>query len=89
MQPLYNLFAVDNHSGSLSFGHYTAFMRHPVNRKWYDCNDTSVTEERRAEDVVSKNAYLLFYMHQSLAGQRYGSDSLTTQEGGPSKAEER
>lgn len=38
MQALYELVAVDNHSGSMSFGHYTAYLKHPITKKWYDCN---------------------------------------------------
>jgi ubiquitin carboxyl-terminal hydrolase 2/21 len=38
MQTLYELFAVDIHSGSMSFGHYTAYVKHPVTGKWHDCN---------------------------------------------------
>lgn len=38
VQALYDLFAVDNHSGSMSFGHYTAYVKHPVTGQWLDCN---------------------------------------------------
>lgn len=68
---LYDLFAVANHSGTVNFGHYTAFGRladrdHPVNGMtrgglgWRYFDDRSVTETSE-ERVVSKYAYVLFY----------------------------
>ena len=30
----YDLYAVSNHMGSMSGGHYTAYCRHPINRDW-------------------------------------------------------
>jgi ubiquitin carboxyl-terminal hydrolase 4/11/15 len=58
----YRLYAVVNHSGSLSFGHYTAYARVGENeeRPWYHFNDATVSHARE-EDVVSKAAYILFY----------------------------
>lgn len=38
--PLYNLYAVSNHSGNTLGGHYTAYCRHPVLREWYNFNDS-------------------------------------------------
>ena len=35
----YDLYAVINHSGSLSRGHYTATVRADDGR-WFECNDT-------------------------------------------------
>lgn len=40
---LYDLFAVSNHSGSLSFGHYTAYAKNHETGLWYDYNDSSVS----------------------------------------------
>ena len=30
----YDLFAVSNHYGSLGGGHYTAYAKNPVHKKW-------------------------------------------------------
>jgi len=39
----YDLMAVTNHYGSLSFGHYTAYAKNVETGIWYDYNDSSVT----------------------------------------------
>jgi hypothetical protein len=39
---VYDLFAVVNHSGSLTAGHYTAVVQHPLSGVWYAYNDDSV-----------------------------------------------
>ena len=41
---LYNLSGFVSHSGGSSGGHYIAFSRHHVNRKWYCFNDHKVSE---------------------------------------------
>jgi len=57
----YELYAVVNHSGSLGFGHYTAYGRvGDPGREWYHFNDATVTKIS-AEGVVTKAAYILFY----------------------------
>jgi len=56
----YDLYGVSNHHGSLSGGHYTAFAKNRVNKKWYFYDDVRV-KEVRAEDVCTKAAYVLFY----------------------------
>jgi ubiquitin carboxyl-terminal hydrolase 4/11/15 len=58
----YRLYAVVNHSGTLNFGHYTAYARvgEDVERPWYHFNDATVTPANESE-VISKAAYILFY----------------------------
>ncbi|GAU88536.1 hypothetical protein RvY_01219 [Ramazzottius varieornatus] len=58
--PLYSLYAVACHSGSTHCGHYTAFCRHPVSKKWNEYNDARVSPASE-EDVVTSEAYVLFY----------------------------
>ena len=61
----YNLYAVSNHFGNQSGGHYTAYRKNPDN-KWYCFNDDSVSEITNPKDViVSNSAYCLFYERQS------------------------
>jgi ubiquitin carboxyl-terminal hydrolase 4/11/15 len=55
---LYDLFAVSNHFGTLAGGHYTATVFNSLRGKWYDCNDSSVSE---TDDVSESASYLLFY----------------------------
>ena len=55
----YDLYGVVNHFGSQYSGHYTCFTK-ASNNKWYEFDDCSVHEVRE-DDVVTKNAYILFY----------------------------
>lgn len=61
--PVYKLSAVTNHSGSLAGGHYTAQCRSVLDDKWYNCNDSSVGEDKCIEGP-SSSAYVLFYRQQ-------------------------
>jgi hypothetical protein len=62
-EPIYDLFAVSNHSGGLGGGHYTAYGKNPKTKKWYMFNDSS-THEVDASEVVTKQAYVLFYQRR-------------------------
>jgi hypothetical protein len=59
-QAVYDLFAVSVHYGGLGGGHYTAYAKNMTNRRWYDFDDSRVTEMNETE-VLTKNAYILFY----------------------------
>uniref|UniRef100_A0A6B2L6W3 USP domain-containing protein n=1 Tax=Arcella intermedia TaxID=1963864 RepID=A0A6B2L6W3_9EUKA len=61
----YTLYAITNQRGSLSSGHYTAY----VNRynKWYHCNDSSVSLVPNPRSVITEEAYLLFYYRKDQA----------------------
>ncbi|KAK4987874.1 hypothetical protein LTR50_004326 [Elasticomyces elasticus] len=61
---VYDLFAVDNHYGGLGGGHYTAYTRNFFDGKWYDCNDSLVSQVNPSR-VVGSAAYLLFYRRRS------------------------
>jgi len=57
----YNLYAVANHFGNPSGGHYTAYRKNP-NNKWYSFNDGMVEEITEPEKtIVTNGAYCLFY----------------------------
>lgn len=45
----------------MSFGHYTAYAKNHLTGKWYDYNDSSVSELDSPEDVISGGAYVLYY----------------------------
>ncbi|KAI8902828.1 hypothetical protein BC833DRAFT_520566 [Globomyces pollinis-pini] len=66
----YDLYAVSNHFGTLSGGHYTAQVKHQVNDTWYNMDD-SRTSEISEREVKSNAAYLLFYCR---TGQQSMSD---------------
>jgi len=54
----YDLFGVTNHSGSLSSGHYTAYIA--ARGGWQYCDDSRVVKTD-VRDIVSKAAYVLYY----------------------------
>ncbi|GAA5868046.1 hypothetical protein JCM1840_003663 [Sporobolomyces johnsonii] len=62
---VYDLYAVSNHFGGLGGGHYTAFAKNPENNKWYDFDDSRVTELHNPDRVKSPAAYLLFYRRRT------------------------
>ncbi len=55
---VYDLFAISQHFGNLSSGHYTALCKNQS--KWFDFDDECVSriEEKK---VLNNSAYLLFY----------------------------
>ena len=53
----YKLFGISNHSGSLNFGHYYAYVN--IQGKWKEFNDSFVTNINFSS--VSTTAYALFY----------------------------
>lgn len=57
----YNLYAVSNHSGSTSSGHYTAYCKHPYTGQWQEYNDSRVSKNLKINDIVTPEAYILFY----------------------------
>jgi len=61
---IYELYGVCNHSGGVSGGHYTAYVKN-ANGKWYHFNDTSVSEVGIIESIISPKAYCLFYRKKS------------------------
>jgi ubiquitin C-terminal hydrolase len=68
----FELFAVINHYGALSGGHYVATARAPVNDRWYMYDDQKVTPlslsgpELDAQ-VCTPAAYILFYVRKDIA----------------------
>ena len=64
-EPVYDLYAVDNHFGGLGGGHYTAFAKNPVNGLWYNFDDSSVRPVAQPESVKTSAAYLLFYRRRT------------------------
>lgn len=65
--PTYELYAVVQQHGSLLFGHYTAYCKNAVNKEWYYFNDARVEFVKpgtRQNDIVHRDAYILFYKRQ-------------------------
>lgn len=56
---VYDLYGVCNHGGGAFGGHYTAYIKN-ANDKWYEFNDTIVTEIKK-ENIISARSYCFFY----------------------------
>ncbi|KAI8372436.1 hypothetical protein BD560DRAFT_394930 [Blakeslea trispora] len=61
----YDLYAVSNHYGSLSGGHYTACVRNGYRNEWHNFDDSrfSVCDSSK---VLSRAAYNLFYVRSTV-----------------------
>ncbi|CAF3214885.1 unnamed protein product [Rotaria sp. Silwood2] len=63
---IYDLIAVSNHIGSIYGGHYTAYAREkPSTDEWYEFNDSYVSTIYSKDQIISKDAYLLFYIKRT------------------------
>jgi len=70
---VYDLASVSIHMGGLGGGHYVAFARSSENGKWYDFNDSRVSEVP-ASQVLSEQtgAYVLFYIRRDQRPAAWG-----------------
>ena len=59
--PIYDLFAVCNHTGRANYGHYTACCIDPHSNSWYSFNDERVHSILPTSDLDEAGAYILFY----------------------------
>lgn len=57
---IYDLYGVDNHYGGMGGGHYTACAQNWMDEKWYNFDDSHVSEVDES-NAKSRAAYLLFY----------------------------
>jgi ubiquitin carboxyl-terminal hydrolase 4/11/15 len=57
---IYDCYAVSNHFGNVGFGHYTAYAKNEISKRWYCFDDSSVSEVN-PHSVITEAAYLLFY----------------------------
>jgi len=57
---IYDLYAISNHIGGMSGGHYTAYALNKNDKNWYKFDDSKCSPID-ASQVVSPDAYLLFY----------------------------
>ena len=60
----YTLYGIGNHSGSIDFGHYYAYIK--INNSWYEFNDSHVSPYSKRENNSSSQAYILFYKKNSI-----------------------
>ena len=74
----YDLYAVCNHHGSdLQSGHYTATCKNPTDGQWYHFDDvhTRVVDKT---DVVTVDAYILFYQRRQVLNESSSSSSSSS-----------
>ena len=58
----YDLYGVVQHYGDVFFGHYTSMCKNDITQKWYEYNDSRVTEIKDKTEIEDNQAaYLLFY----------------------------
>jgi len=75
---VYDLYAVCNHHGAdLQGGHYTATCRNQTDGLWYSFDDVH-TQQIPEEDVVTNNAYILFYQKSITSSGSTGSSSSSS-----------
>ena len=63
--PLYDLFGVANHMGSLLGGHYTADCKNPKANVWYNYDDSHVSA-CDVRDLSPADAYMLWYVRRDV-----------------------
>ena len=62
---VYDLYGICNHSGGSSRGgHYYAYIKN-ANGRWYNINDTKVSEINES-DLITPKAYCLFYRKKTI-----------------------
>jgi ubiquitin carboxyl-terminal hydrolase 8 len=57
---IYSLYAVNYHSGDTHGGHYWSCCRN-LDDNWYLFNDGHVTKVHNSKELITKDAYILFY----------------------------
>lgn len=65
----YSLWSLILHRGSCTGGHYIAYCRNPINKLWYEFNDSTVIhvpDEKIEQEVITENAYVMFYVRNNL-----------------------
>ncbi|XP_071954599.1 ubiquitin carboxyl-terminal hydrolase 43-like [Antedon mediterranea] len=74
---IYDLYAVCNHMGTMSGGHYTAYCKNPTDNQWYNFDDTKVIAVQE-DKVITKSAYILFYHRRCVSNGSVSSGSSTS-----------
>ena len=63
---VYALSGVVSHSGSISGGHYIAYVKSSVNQQWYRCSDETVSASSE-NAALAAQAYMAFYCNTAAA----------------------
>lgn len=65
---IYTLYAINYHEGNLDSGHYWSACKN-IDNNWYLFNDGNTSRYHNINDLISNDAYILFY-HRKLIGTR-------------------
>eukprot|EP00347_Sterkiella_histriomuscorum_P013480 403364554 len=65
-KPIYDLFSVANHEGTMTQGHYYAYTWNHASRNWYYFNDHEIKLIKNLQKIQSPEAYILFYSKTSI-----------------------
>ncbi|KAL3185342.1 hypothetical protein MRX96_030159 [Rhipicephalus microplus] len=89
---VYDLITVANHYGGLGAGHNPAYAKNKETNKWCHFDYSSVPSATE-DNVVSKAAYVLFYMRRNSGDRtsprkRSPAAAASTRQSGPTAADE-
>ena len=65
----YDLCAIVNHFGSLTYGHYVSVVKNPYDNQWYKYDDQfriPISENQIPKD----SAYILFYLRKDIKNKK-------------------
>lgn len=62
---MYTLYAVNYHSGDTNSGHYWSCCKN-LDDQWYMFNDGHVSKFSGSQDLLTKDAYILFYYRKAI-----------------------
>ena len=62
----YDLFAITCHIANKGMGHYYSICKNILKKKWYKIDDNKITEINNNNEIITKDAYVLFYRRRNL-----------------------
>jgi len=71
----YELYGVARHMGDVTGGHYIASAKSLIDNKWYEFNDSVVTQLKSEKDIVTRQAYVIFYRRQA-QGDKFNQENI-------------
>ncbi len=80
---VYDLVAVTEHRGTCNSGHYVAYRKNEINGLWYEFNDedpTYIPIDELKREIVTPNAYVLFYVRRKLTFNPITSETVDATE---------
>ncbi|KAH3764781.1 ubiquitin carboxyl-terminal hydrolase 15 [Pelomyxa schiedti] len=75
---IYDLYAVSNHIGTMTGGHYTAIAKNKDSDRWINFDDSTVSPTS-PQAISTSDAYLLFYKRRGVHGATSSGTVTATQ----------